>query len=226
MKTTFNFLLLFLLSFGPTNSHAQKDNTTIKQVLDKYFEAIGGKQKALQVTSFTSESKCLYNDNEFLFIQKSMLPNSFLQEIRLSDKIISKLVFNGKTAHRIHNRQRIKVQTKELNNFKKTSAIFPEFSYYKNAKYLGIEYLKEKAYHVVKTVSKKIYYDRETGLKTLSKTKLDANANEQKIHFSKYIAIEGLKFPSKFSFSIGEAQLDFQTYLLTLNRDVTENDFK
>ena len=101
LKTTSIFNLLIFSCFIISSVQGYSQST--KTVLDNYFAAIGGKEKALQVDSYSSLAKGVFNTKEITLEIKSKLPSSFHSTMKSNTKIISEKIFNGKSGTTLHN---------------------------------------------------------------------------------------------------------------------------
>tara|TARA_B100000809_G_scaffold38098_1_gene33361 strand:+ start:57491 stop:58180 length:690 start_codon:yes stop_codon:yes gene_type:complete len=220
--------LLFLLLLS-NSIVAQKNNKAIiKTVIESYFEAIGGKEKATQIHSFSSVSSSTLNDKKIVLTKKLMLPNLFYSEMEYDGYVVSKNTFDGKKGTTMQQDVETKFSATELKRHKKNRSIFPEFDYLKTASYLGIETVDKKDCHVLEIENVKVYYAIDTGLKIkgISLQEKDGHSFLQELYFSKYIEIEGLLFPSNLLMLAGNNKIEFQTRSILINRDVSKKDFK
>lgn len=219
------FLILCLLS---VNTFAQKTQTkTASQVIDSYFQAIGGKEKALQINMFSSIAIGTLNSREIQLEKKLMLPNLYYSSMKSEDQILSASVFNGKKGKTTIGTSEQKMSRNETQKLKKTRSIFPEFNYYNTAKYRGIQKVGKEDCYVLEIENSRVFYSTITGLKVKG-TSTQNKGNElfiQHLYFSNYVEIEGLLFPSRLVLEVGTSTIEFLTRSLSLNTDVTEKDF-
>lgn len=223
MKKTFklaskSILLCCFFIVISTISYSQ----STKVVLDNYFKAIGGKEKASQVTTFASTSKGLYNSQEIIFKTKSKLPNKLHNTMIFASKVVSEKIFDGKSGRKVKNSVKSSFSKDEIKDYKNKRSIFPEFNYYSKAKYLGVKTIEGKKTHVLSIDNYEIYYDAKTGLKTKGIIK---NKENKELLYSKYIPIEGLLFPSNLIIKVADKKIELQTVTISLNRDVNNQDF-
>lgn len=224
LKTTSIFNLFIFSCFVGISVQGYSQST--KTVLDNYFAAIGGKEKALQVESYSSLAKGVFNTKEITLETKSKLPSSFHSTMKSNTKIISEQIFNGKSGIKLHNGVFKKFSSKKNNLYKNRRSIFPEFNYYKNGKYLGIQIIDGQKAHIISVDNYEIYYSAKTGLK-IKGIVLNPKNNQlnKELYYDKYIKIEGLLFPSKLTIVVKDKTIELQTVTITINRDVTNQDF-
>ena len=228
MKTLQVATFLFLLFFTSNFVVAQNNKKDLKHaVIENYFNAIGGKERALQVHSFHSVSNSTLNDKKIVLTQKQLLPNLFYSAMEYDGFLVSKNTFDGKKGTRIQQDIEKKFNSKELKRHKKNRSIFPEFDYLKTAKYIGIEKVENEDCHVLEIENAKVFYAINTGLKVkgVSLQEKDGQTFLQELYFSKYIEIEGLLFPSHLKMVAGNNTLEFQTSSILINRGVDKKDF-
>jgi len=207
---------------------AQKTQTkTVSEVIDTYFQAIGGKEKALQIDTFSSISIGTLNSREIQLEKKLMLPNLYYTAMKSEDQILSTSVFNGKKGKTTQGSSEQKMGRNETKTLKKGRSIFPEFNYYHTAKYRGIQKASNEDCHVLEIGNSRIFYSTKTGLKVkgTSTQEKDDELFIQHLYFSNYVEIEGLLFPSCLVLEVGTSKIEFLTRSLSLNTDVTEKDF-
>ena len=226
IKTLFLTFLLFSLSNTVSSQRSNKE--IIKNVIEHYFEAIGGKDKAAQIETFSSISSSTLKDKKIVLTKKMMLPNRFYTAMEYDGFIVSKNIFNGKKGISIQQDVEKKFSKDELKRHKKNRSIFPEFDYVKTAKYAGIATVKNEDCHVLEVKNAKVFYSTKTGLKVkgISLQEKDGHTFLQELYFSNYIEIKGLFFPSQLKMIAGNSEIQFQTRSILINRDVTKNDFE
>ncbi|MEI6864427.1 hypothetical protein [Flavicella sp.] len=223
---TFN-TLLFICLFVSLKNHAQKEKDIINTVIERYFHAIGGKERAKQIHTFSSESVGKLKDNEIILKKKLMLPNLSTTTMEYGGKVVSKNTFNGKKGLITQQYEETEFNKAELKRHKKNRSIFPEFDYLKTAKYIGIEKLEQQNCYVLEIENTKVYYSVDSGLKRkgVSIQEKDGKPFLQQLYFSKYVEIEGLLFPTRLLLIAGKNKIEFQTRSIVINKDVKISDF-
>jgi zinc protease len=218
------FILCLIVSF---NSFAQKDKNIINTIVEKYFDAIGGKERAKQIHTFSSKAVGNLKDNQIILTKKLMLPNLSTSSMKYRGKVISKNTFDGKEGIVMQNDDEIEFTKEETKRHKKNRCIFPEFDYLRTAKYLGIEKIEQKDCYVLQIENTRVYYSVETGLKRkgVSIQEKDGKTFLQQLYFANYVNIEGLLFPTNLLLIAGNNKIEFQTRSIVINRDVLKSDF-
>jgi len=220
--------ILFIFLFMSIESHAQKNKDIIHTIINNYFTAIGGKERAQQVHTFASESVGTLDENQIVLTKKLMLPNLSTSSMLIGNQVISKNTFDGKKGMVMQHDDEVEFTSKELRRHKKNRCIFPEFDYLHTAKYLGIEKIAQSNCYVLQIENSKIYYSVNSGLKRkgISIQEKDGKTFLQELYFANYIEIEGLLFPTNLLMVVGDHKIEFQTRSIVINRDVATSDFK
>jgi len=220
--------LLFLLLLSNSTAAQKTKKEIIKTVIENYFEAIGGKERATQIHSFSSVSNSTLNDKKIVLTKKLMLPNLFYSAMEYDGYLVSKNTFDGKKGISMQQDVEEKFSATELKRHKKNRSIFPEFDYLKTANYTGVEKVDKEDCHVLEIENVKVYYAIKTGLKIkgISLQEKDGHSFLQELYFSKYIKIEGILFPSNLTMIAGNNKIEFQTRSILINRDVSKKDFE
>lgn len=228
MKTTKYLLIILFISLQSNVTHAQKDKKLINSIIEKYFHAIGGEERARQIHSFSSEAVGKLKENQIILRKKMMLPNLFMTSMEYAEKTISKSIFDGENGIILQQSDEIDFTKEELKRHKKNRSIFPEFDYLKTAKYIGIEKVELRDCHVLQIENTKVYYSVESGLKRkgVSIQEKDGKNFLQELFFGNYVEIEGLLFPTNLLMVAGNNKIEFQTRSILINRDVTTKDFE
>jgi zinc protease len=119
-------------------------------------------------------------------------------------------------------------------DMKNALGIFPEQTFMASgkAKLAGIEDIDgAKAYKIDvpgEVVSASYFYDVETGLKVkeVSVTTMNGQSQTQEAQLFDYQEIDGIKFPSKKTASLGPQKMESKLISATINKGVTAADFE
>ena len=222
------FLYLFTVLLYQNSFGQQKLATTANQVINRYFEAIGGKEKAKQIRSISLEAVGMLKKHPIFLEKKLLLPNKSYSTLHHKDHLISKKVYDGKKGKVFEAGSYRKLTKDELLELSGQRSIFPEFKYLNKATYIGIRVVNTVKCHLLKIGSTKVYYDLISGLKIKgSSLRIKGNTKfTQHLYFENYIAIEGIKMPSKLTIEVGKRKIEFQTKTLLINQKVSPKDFK
>ena len=181
------------------------EDINAENIIEKYIEAIGGKEKLEQINDITLEATTSVNGMEIK--QKTIMkaPNKYAMIMSMNGNEMMKQMFNGERAIMKSFQGEQEIVGEELENLKIDATINNELKY----KELGVELTLEsiesidgKDAYKVKVVNPTgkttfDFYDLETGLKVLSKETITAPQGEftQMQAFSDYQEVDGILFP-------------------------------
>lgn len=215
----------------PITNPAEKQETSVtaQQVFDKYFEAIGGKEKALKVNTLFEKGVLKVMGQEADLIVKYASPNKSLMSFSIMGMEI-KDVFDGETGYASQAGTKMPKDENDIKSARKSHSIFsPLGEDAKNAKVDGISDVDgEQAYKVVYTsetaVSKAEYYSVESGL--LLKTEVISDKGGMISTHSGYTAFDGILFPTIISIQAGPQAMEIEIKEIIINSEVSDEDFK
>jgi len=200
-------------------------NTT---VLDKYFNAIGGKDKVKAIKSVHKKAQAEMKGRVLDFESKSMAPNSTFNSVSMMGMELSKEIFDGTKGYQMVQGQKKDFTPEEIAKKQKTTEPFSIIDLYKTAKLDRIENIDGKNYYVLIDAEKTEYYfDQETGYltKQIETREVQGKTMTQVISFEDYKDFEGIKFPSKTIVPMGPMKLEMILKEVKLNT-LTPADFK
>ncbi len=214
----------------PDYSAAVPDGINAKTVIEKYINAIGGKDKLAAVTSFMMSADAEIQGMKLNLEVKKTTRDQFMQDVKMMGNSMSKQVIDGNSGYMTMQGQRKDLEETEIAKISVESAPFPELSFnYDNLKLDGIEDIDgKKAYKIKISDEKSSFYDVTTGLKL--QDVLSADVNGQKMSssfdFSDYKEVSGILFPFKLTQSLGPQKVDFIVNSIQINEGVSDADFK
>lgn len=201
---------------------------TAATVVDKYIEAIGGKDKVAEVKSIVSISSAKVQGMELTATSKSVAPNKMALTVTVMGQTFNKTVFDGTTGYSEVRGAKKVLEGKELEEAKAKQYPFVDMAY-KTATLDRIEPIDGKNAYVIKHNDSEIFYDMETGLKVkVIETQKGPQGKEVKIprEFSDYKEVNGVKFPHKMTVKQGPMNMEFITKEIKINEGVTDADFQ
>jgi len=175
---------------------------TTATVLDKYFEAIGGKNKVKAHSAATIVS--------------------------MMGMEMSKEVFDGKKGYVKAQGQTKEFTAEEVAEKQQEMQPFGAFDLYKNSKLDRIENIDGKNYYVIIDKDKTEYYfDQTTGLKTkqVETKEIQGKMVTKAISFEDYKDFDGIKFATKTIVPMGPMKLEMILKEVKFNT-LTPADFK
>jgi len=200
---------------------------TSATVVDRYFEAIGGKDKVMAVKSVMITATGKVQGIDITSVQKFTTPNKSSMVITGMGQVLQKLVFDGEKGYQEAQGQRRDLPADQLTKAKASSAPFVDVAY-KNGKLDHIEPLNGKNAYVIIHNGTEIFYDVKTGLKLQEVTTVKGPQGDVKVPsvFSNYKEVNGIKFPHSIGQKMGPMDLTFTIKEIKVNEGVSDEDFK
>jgi hypothetical protein len=213
---------------------ASANNAYAKEILKKYFLAIGGEEQIRNVNDRITDMKGVVEgvETEILFYQKA--PNKLCQKIIVGE-VEQKIIFDGTKGLKIIGEAKQEINGNEL--FKLSfdaimNLILEPESYNVKLQYKGLETINERdAYKIMLTLPNNAewlqYYDMETGLKIRdSKDIITPQGKYQQItEFDDYRDVEGIRYPFKIKQYLGNQKLDFTIESIKVNTGISDEIF-
>ena len=216
----------------PVKAIVAPANLTGMDIVAKYVEAIGGKEKLLLVKDiFTKSGMSMQGMNIEINISQKF-PNKMCVNTLMGGNVISKQVFDGETAKVKGPMGEQELSGADLEDMKIESTMNAEL-YLEDmgvsTELKGTEDVNGKAAWKVQvtTPSGKTsvdFYDQESGLKVKSV----AQQGQMSITtlFSDYREVDGILFPFKMSQSVGPQSFDVLVNSIEVNKGIDDSVFK
>ena len=204
------------------------EGMTTEKVVNKYIEAIGGKEKVMAVKTVMMVSNATIQGTPLLMTMKASAPNKASQVISVMGNTFQKAVFDGKIGYEESRGQRKVLEGDDLEKAKNKNTLFGDLNY-TSGELVRIEPLEGKNAIVLKYLGKEIFYDMITGLKVKSvETVKTPDGKEVKVPttFSDYKEVNGILFPHAVGQKSGPMDLNFTISEIKINEGVTDEDFK
>jgi len=212
----------------PEMSMPIPEGMTAESVINKYFEAIGGKEKAMAVKTIMMVSNATVQGTPLVMTMKAAAPNKTSQVISVMGQVYNKSVFDGEKGYQEARGQKKDMPEEDIAKAKKENALFSDLNYISGS-LVRIEQVDGKNAIVLKYNDSNIFYDMKTGLKIKSVRTIKAlDGKETKLPtvFSDYKEVNGIKFPHSVAQKMGPMNLDFKIKEIKINEDVSDEDFK
>lgn len=208
---------------------------TVQTIIDNYFNAIGGKEKAMSVKSTLTKATIsglapFPLDAEL----KEMAPNKESMELSAEGMgVIMKQKWNGETGYAEQQGQKREMSAEEIAQKKDEKSLFPELYY--DASNLSLESLTaidgEDVYKIKVNKGDKAsyrFYNVKTGLLTRSESTNKTAGQEVTsiVDYGSYTAVEGVQFPYSMKVTAGPQVIPFVINSIELNKGVTDADFE
>ena len=204
------------------------DGMTAETVVNKYFEAIGGKDKVMDVKTTMMVANATIQGTPLVMTMKAAAPNKTSQVISVMGNTMQKTVFNGETGYSEARGQKRDMQPAQIAEAKASNALFSDLSY-ASGKLVRIEPIEGKNAIVLKYNDTEVFYDMASGLKVkqveITKTP-DGKEIKTPTNFSDYKEVNGIMFPHSIAIKSGPMNLDFVVKEIKVNEGVSDADFE
>lgn len=204
------------------------EGMTAANVVDKYIEAIGGKEKVMAVKTTLMIANATIQGTPLVMTRKTSVPNKTAQEISVMGNVMQKSVFDGTTGYQEARGQKMPMKPEEIEEAKASLVPFSDMAY-KKGKLDRIEPIDGVNYYVISYNDTEAFYDIKTGLKAKEvKTAKGPGGKEMKVPttYSNYKAVNGVLFPYAIGVKSGPMDLKFEVTEIKVNEGVTDADFK
>ena len=204
------------------------DGMTATDVVNKYFEAIGGKEKAMAVKTTMMVSNATIQGTPLVMTTKASAPNKTLMTISVMGNTMQKVVFDGEKGYQEAQGRKTDMKPEDITEGKEANAIFNDLNY-TSGKLTRIEPIDGKNTIVLKIGNEEIFYDMTSGLKVKSvKTVKKPDGKEVKVPttYGDYKAVEGIMFPHSIEIKSGPMNLNFKIVEIKINEGVEDKDFE
>ena len=204
------------------------EGLTAEKVVNKYLDAIGGKDKVMAVKSIVITSGAKVQGIDITLVNKAASPNKSSMTVTGMGQVFQKVVFDGTKGYQEAQGKRKDLSDKEIEEAKKNVVPFTDLLY-KDGKVVRVEPLDGKNAYVIKSGDTEAFYDIKSGLKVKEvKTVTGPDGKEIKVPtiFSNYKVVNGIKFPHSIGQKMGPMDLKFNVTDIKINEGVSDEDFK
>ena len=203
------------------------EGVTAETVIDKYVDAIGGKEKVATVTSVMMTSTAKVQGIEVTSVDKMAAPNKMSKVISGMGQVFQKVIFDGESGYQEARGQKMDMTADQIKEIKASSLPFVDMNY-KTGKLDRIEPIEGVNYYVIKSGETEIFYDTKTGLKYQEvKTMKGPNGDvRMPTIFGDYKEVNGILFPYAIAQKMGPMDLNFVIKEIKINEGVSDADFK
>ena len=215
----------------PNYNAALPEGVTAQSIIEKYIEAIGGKDKLESVKSIALNAEGEIQGTKLALTTKQTTENQYLMEMSVMGNVMSKQVLNGDTGYMTARGQKMDLPAEQLETIKATSVPFPELTLV-NDENISLERAEKvngnDAYVVKLSDEKNAFYDATSGLKVKEETTLTANGQTmtQSSEMGNYQEVDGIMFPFMVSQSMGPQKIEFTVTDIKVNEGVSSEDFQ
>ena len=212
-----------------TSAFAQ--DITPEAVLNKYFDAIGGKEKISQIKDMTMEveTDAMGQQTNVTIIKKN--PNKLYQVVSMGGMEFQKILFDGEKLTVTVQGNEIPTNEQQVETYKNQAQMTPEMGYFNEnvkLKMLPNEKIKGEDCYVMEItsddISLKDFYSVASGLKL--STEIENQGMTIVTNYSDYQEFEGVKFPMKMEQEVMGMTIESKVTVLKVNSGVSDDTFK
>jgi len=204
------------------------EGMTAETVVNKYFEAIGGKDKVMAVKTKMTLANATIQGTPIVMTTKAAEPNKTSLVISVMGNTMQKMVFNGENGYQEARGQKIDMQPAQIAEAKASNTLFSDL-HYNAGELLRIEPIEGENAIVLKYNDTEIFYDMASGLKIkevkITKTP-DGKEGKTPTNFSDYKEVSGILFPHTISTKMGPVDLNLTVKEIKVNEGVSDADFE
>ena len=216
---------------APNYEAAIPEGLTAIAIIEKYIEAIGGKEKLEAAKSYSMTSAAEMQGMKLELEMKKTTKNQFMQDVKMMGNSMSKQVLNGDGGYMVAQGQRKDLSEEEVIKIKEEAAIFPELNYatLEGITLEGMEMVGDNdAYKLKINDNKLAFYDVKTGLKLqeVNITEMQGQQMTSTFNFENYQEVDGILFPFKLIQTVGPQNFEFIVSEIKINDGVSAVDFE
>ena len=209
--------------------------TTVNDVVNKYLQSIGGKDKIAALSDIVITSNGDVQGSRIVRTQKIKGADKSYMEITVPDQNITaiKILINGDSVKLSQMGQSPTLDEGARKEIKEDSKLFPELDFSKDGYKTELTSIKnmngKDAYEVKVTMpsgnTATYYYEVSTGYK-IKASMTGSRGGTSTVDYSDYRDVNGFKFPYHVIMDQGELVLDMKVQSVKLNTGLTDADFK
>lgn len=229
------FVFLFVNSSIRAQESADDKSVLAKEIINKYVEAIGGKDALSAVEDRTTIMRGNVMGQNLTLILRQKWPNKLRQEIKAGG-MEQLVLYNGEKAVMTAAGQTIEVTGKELDALQLEASmdlLFDPEIFGIKLSYEGEDTVDSIAVHkVIMTLPSGIrwfqYYDKETGLKVKESKEMQTQMGllEQETYYLDYKEVEGKLYPFKIKQSVGTQSFEISVSSIKINAGLDDSIFE
>ena len=234
-------LLLFVFNYNTlafskpdSTKNSSKEMVDPKVVIEKYLDAIGGRDALSKVEDRTTIMRGTAMGQALTIIVKQKAPNKMRQEVKAGG-MDQTIIFDGEKGVMKAATQNVEVSGKELEQLKIEATmellLDPE-SFGIQLSYEGSEKVNDKdAYKIKMTLPSGIrwftYFDAESGLKVKEQKEMQTQMGliEQVVTYDNYTEVDGIKYPFKLTQSFGPQSVEMTVSSVKVNKGLADDLF-
>ena len=231
MKTGLIVFLIVLLNVPFIKA---ADSLSAYQIIQKYIEVIGGREKLSKIQDRLTEMKGNVQkvDVQMTIYQKQ--PDKFKQIIHAGE-VEQTILFSDNKGYLKINDQIKEILGVELARLKNESTLNLLLNLDTNVihiTYLGIDTVENRlAYKILlknSSLNWMHYYDIATGFKIMDEKPVTSVQQTflQKTYYSDFRPVDGIYFPFKIRQKLGQQEMEFEVTNIKLNSGIEDSEFR
>ncbi len=231
------------LNAQPYNPNKKElpEGLTADQVIANYVSAIGGENVISKVKTITQEFSGSFMGQDLNLTMKQLANKKggdmFLMKMSAQGAVIQKIVFDGTTGKQSGMMGEKTMDAQESAELRSSATIFPELKYDDHGyttKLISMEAIDGEDVYVVEVTSPadevvSHYYSAETGLRLQTVEAGETPTGDtftQKVVFSDYKEVSGIKFPHKRVTTVGPQVIDLTAKEIVVNAKLKKTEFQ
>ena len=217
----------------PDFSVSIPEGLTVQAVVEKYFAAIGGRDKVDQIKSL----KLVYEGEVMgtkIKTEEKRTAEMYSQTTYMNDAPMMGVIAKGDELYMKQGGQKRPLPPQmQADMMNSTKSVFPEQNLLAGkAKLAGTEEVDGKEAIKIEVPGEVVqityFYDTETGLKVKESQMINMNGQtqNQEVFYKDYQEIDGIKFPGTRVGSMGQQQVESKLLEAVINIEVSDADFE
>lgn len=229
-----NGLIVFLIILLNIRYAKAADSPNAYQIIQKYIEVIGGREKLSKIEDRTTQMKGNVQkvDVDMTIYQKQ--PDKFKQVIHAGEVEQTILFSNDKGYVKINDQVKdiLGVELAKLKNESTLNLLLNLDTNVIHLTYLGIDTVQGKPAYKILLKNSSLnwihYYDVATGFKVMDvKPVVGAQGTFlQETYYSDFRPVDGINFPFKIRQKLGQQEMEFDVTSIKLNIGLSDSEFK
>jgi len=231
MKTGLIVFLIVLLNVPFIKA---ADSLSAYQIIQKYIEVIGGREKLSKIQDRLTEMKGNVQkvDVQMTIYQKQ--PDKFKQIIHAGE-VEQTILFSDNKGYLKINDQIKEILGVELARLKNESTLNLLLNLDTNVihiTYLGIDTIENRLAYKILLKNSSLnwihYYDISTGFKIMDEKPVTTVQKTflQKTYYSDFRPVDGIYFPFKIRQKLGQQEMEFEVTNIKLNSGIEDSEFR
>ncbi|NQU88474.1 MAG: insulinase family protein [Mariniphaga sp.] len=217
---------------NPVKAMEAPSGLSANDVIEKYIDAIGGKEKLLQINDITTKSGVTVQGMSIELSIQQKAPNKICVETSIGGNVMTKQVFNGEAGKVKSPMGDQDITGDDLEYMNIQATVNAELHFEKlgvKIELMGAEDVEGRpAWKIQMTLpsgrTAVDFYDQETGLKVKSVSQ--QGGTSVSALYDDYQEINGILFPFKTKQTAGPQVLDIETKSIEINKGIEDSIFE